>query len=90
VILHKTIGIFEAKTHFSQVCDQVNSSGQALLVERRGKPLVVISPAETALQAGGEDILSAWRHWAALHPEEEGDFPDISTMRENKKVSAFE
>ena len=41
-----TIGLFEAKTKLSEICARVVSSGQAVTVTRRGKPLVKITPAE--------------------------------------------
>lgn len=86
--LNNTIGIFEAKTRFSQLCDQVNSTGQALLVERRGKALVMIAPLPTSHRKdANEDILTAWRRWTDEHPEEaEADFPDLSSLRLNKGV----
>jgi len=40
----KTIGLFEAKTKFSAICEQVASRGVPVLVTRRGKPLVRIDP----------------------------------------------
>jgi prevent-host-death family protein len=38
------IGLFEAKTKFSEICDRVAAKGEAVLVTRRGKPLVRIEP----------------------------------------------
>jgi prevent-host-death family protein len=49
----KTIGIFEAKTKLSEVCDEVARSGRSVVVTRRGKPLVRIDP----IRADG---LSVW------------------------------
>jgi prevent-host-death family protein len=40
----KTIGIFEAKTRLSEICDEVARSGIGVVVTRRGKPLVRIDP----------------------------------------------
>lgn len=85
----KTVGIFEAKTHFSQLCDQVVLTGQPLVVERRGKALVTISPLEPVQRQDGEDILAAWERWEREHPGEEGDFPDVSGMRANKTLLPF-
>jgi prevent-host-death family protein len=43
------IGLFEAKTKFSEICEQVAVKGEAVVVTRRGKPLVRIGPiSETA------------------------------------------
>lgn len=38
------IGLFEAKTKFSEICERVAAKGEAILVTRRGKPLVKIGP----------------------------------------------
>ena len=40
----KRIGIFEAKTRLSEVCEAVAASGESLTVTKRGKPLVRIEP----------------------------------------------
>ena len=42
------IGLFEAKTKFSEICDQVAAKGEAIVVTRRGKPLVKIGPISNA------------------------------------------
>ena len=39
-----TIGLFEAKTKFSEICARVEARREAVLVTRRGKPLVKIEP----------------------------------------------
>jgi prevent-host-death family protein len=49
----KTVGIFEAKTKLSELCDEVARSGRSVVVTRRGKPLVRIDPIE-------EDRHSVW------------------------------
>ncbi len=57
----KVIGLFEAKTKFSQVCDEVAAKGEALVVTRRGKPLVRIEP----IRSGKSKCQSVWDHRAA-------------------------
>ena len=49
----KTIGIFEAKTKLSEICEEVARSGQSVIVTRRGKPLVRIDPVK-------QDKFSVW------------------------------
>jgi prevent-host-death family protein len=49
----KTVGLFEAKTRLSEICDEVARSGQSVVVTRRGKPLVRIDPVAT-------DKFSVW------------------------------
>ena len=53
----KSVGIFEAKTHFPRMCDEIVASGTPVMISRRGKPLVVISPVPTESQSEREDIL---------------------------------
>ena len=38
------IGLFEAKTKFSEICERVAANGEPVIVTRRGKPLVKIEP----------------------------------------------
>lgn len=40
----KAIGLFEAKTKFSEICARVAAQGEAVVVTRRGAPLVRIEP----------------------------------------------
>lgn len=42
----KLIGIFEAKTRLSEVCEQVAATREPVTVTKRGKPLVRIDPLE--------------------------------------------
>ncbi len=42
------IGLFEAKTKFSEICERVATQGVAVVVTRRGKPLVRIEPIPSA------------------------------------------
>jgi prevent-host-death family protein len=41
----KTIGAFEAKTHFSELLERV-SHGEIFTVTRRGKPIARLGPSE--------------------------------------------
>ena len=40
----KTIGLFEAKTKLSEICQAVARTGESFQVTRRGEPVVIISP----------------------------------------------
>lgn len=42
------IGIFEAKTRLSEICEAVAATRQPVTVTRRGRPLVRIEPAAAA------------------------------------------
>ena len=39
-----TIGLFEAKTKLSELCEQVAKRREAVVITRRGRPLVRIEP----------------------------------------------
>jgi prevent-host-death family protein len=39
-----TVGLFEAKTKLSELCEQVARRRQAIVITRRGRPLVRIEP----------------------------------------------
>ncbi len=84
------IGIFEAKTKFPGLCDQVVRSGAPVLIQRRGKPLVVLSPAQVSPENDG-GILDCWRSWESAHPNESGaDFPEVWKVRHDKSQNPLE
>lgn len=41
------IGLFEAKTKLSEICERVAAKGVAVILTRRGRPLVRIEPLKT-------------------------------------------
>ena len=49
------IGLFEAKTKLSEICERVAAQGVAVIVTRRGKPLVRIEPLQAA-PGGSESV----------------------------------
>ena len=49
----KTVGMFEAKTRLSEICDEVARTGQSIVITRRGKPLVRVDPV-------AEERFSVW------------------------------
>lgn len=85
----KVVGIFEAKTRFTALCDEVVRTGRPALVSKRGRPLVMLSPAPTSIDQARENILTEWTQWDADHPEtdSEPDFPDVRKMRGTSKAN---
>lgn len=81
----KTIGIFEAKTKLTSLCDEVGRSGEPLLIQKRGRPLAVLSRAEPEESSDRSDILSAWEAWQAEHPDSGDEFPEVWKMRSAPK-----
>lgn len=86
------MGIFEAKTHFTSLCEEVVRTGQATLVSKRGKPLVLLTPAPAEATGDRDDILTAWEQWEESHPGtgDEPDFPDVREMRGEPKPNPLE
>lgn len=39
-----TVGLFEAKTKLSELCQRVLSTGESLRITRRGKTIAILSP----------------------------------------------
>ncbi len=48
----KKIGLFEAKTRLSAVCEEVSQKGHPILITRRGRPWVRIEPIAPAVSKG--------------------------------------
>jgi prevent-host-death family protein len=44
----RTVGLFEAKTRFSAICQDVDTTHEPVLVTRHGKPLVRILPVDSS------------------------------------------
>jgi prevent-host-death family protein len=70
----KTIGIFEAKTKLSEICEEVARTGRPAEISRRGKPLVRIVPlAEEDDSSSGSQVWDRVRKWEASHPDAENE-----------------
>ena len=77
----KTLGIFEAKTKFTSICEEVARTGLSTLVQKRGRPLVVISPPPAEWKSSRPDIISALKQWNKDRGRERGDFPAVWELR---------
>ena len=56
----KTVGAFSAKTHLSDLLDQV-ARGESFVITKRGKPMAALSPVNAAKRQGPKDTLDAYR-----------------------------
>ena len=83
------MGIFEAKTKLSSLCERVSRTGMPILVSKRGKPLVVISPPVSVRQPS-RDVLEAWRDWTSREDPEAPDFPEVWKERSSSMSHPFE
>lgn len=57
-----TIGLFEAKTKLSELCEQVAKRREPVIITRRGRPLVRIEPVGPGkgMSSSVWDARSAW------------------------------
>ena len=91
--MSETIGIFEAKTKFSELCEQVARTGKEIVVTRRGKRVVRIAPVcEITSQGEGTPagVLDRLRDNEALYGKTshvKQDFPDVWNKRVSKDRS---
>lgn len=51
----KKVGLYEAKTHLSQICEETARTGEACLIAKNGRPLVKIVPYRDS-----EESASVW------------------------------
>ncbi|MFW6161962.1 MAG: type II toxin-antitoxin system Phd/YefM family antitoxin [Planctomycetota bacterium] len=50
----KRVGTFEAKTHLSQLLDEVRRTGQRIIIQRRGEDIAALVPCQEVLQPDRE------------------------------------
>jgi len=62
----ETIGIFEAKTHFSEICEKVFKKKEPILITKRGIPIVKINPI-TISEKGHSDIWNSRENYIRKH-----------------------
>ena len=56
----KTIGAFSAKTHLSNLLEQV-AHGESFVITKRGKPMAALSPVTASKRQGPKDIIVDFR-----------------------------
>lgn len=56
----KTVGASEAKTHFSDLLDQVKD-GQTITISRQGTPVAILSPYVEVRQTPTKDVIEHLR-----------------------------
>lgn len=83
----KTVGIFEAKTRLSEICEVVAETHEPVTVTRRGKPLVRIDPIETDAMTVRERRAA----YDATHGRHEtADGEDFEAPARDRSESAFQ
>ncbi|MCA9796078.1 MAG: type II toxin-antitoxin system Phd/YefM family antitoxin [Candidatus Eremiobacteraeota bacterium] len=80
--MKKEIGLFEAKTRLSEICAKVHETGEAVTITKRGRPLVVITPARTEAPSIKERLARYRERFAdSEEPEDEFVLPQRSRHR---------
>ena len=81
----KLVGIFEAKTHLSAICDEVASTREPVTVTKRGKPIVRIDPMDSEPMT----IRERRAIYMAEHGDETEDLVDFEPMERSSDASDF-
>ena len=82
----KLVGIFDAKTHLSELCEQVAATHEPVTVTKRGKPLVRIEPVASELMT----IRERRETYMATHGDKEhDDAVDFEPPKRSTDVSSF-
>ena len=74
------IGLFEAKTKLSELCERVAVKGEPIVITRRGRPLVRIEPIAKA----GEIASSVW-DLRARYEKKHGALREDFTLEKRQK-----
>lgn len=85
--MKKTLGLFEAKTKLSELCEQVARTREGVTITRRGKPLVRILPVDDQPPS----ILERRRAYMKLHARREpDDAEDFEPQPRARDTSEFD
>ena len=83
-MLSETIGIFEAKTHLSQILEKVES-GMEFIITRRGKPVAKINPVEKEKTMSQKEVLDGFRELRKHYNGEPGSFDIRAAIEEGRR-----
>ena len=74
----KTVGLFEAKTRLSELCREVATGGETIVISLRGRPVAELAPVRERRRAGSS-LLDDLARFQASHPRARGEpeFPDV-------------
>ncbi|NBB79426.1 MAG: type II toxin-antitoxin system prevent-host-death family antitoxin [Verrucomicrobia bacterium] len=82
------IGIFEAKTKFSELCTQVEEAGAEYVITRRGRPIARITGVAPE-QEDASGLLERMAQTDQAHgkiSEDEADFPEVWLHRSSGRA----
>ena len=73
----KEVALYDAKNQLSALIQEVEETGEEILITRHGKPAAKLSPAAVPT---AEERAAAWARLAALQEESARRFPDAPQM----------
>ncbi len=79
----RQIGAFEAKTHFSQIIEQV-SHGEDFIITRRGKPVAKIIPFKQEQEMTRQEAIAKLIEMRKLYRGEPGSFNVREAIEEGR------
>lgn len=65
----KSLGLFDTKNRFSEICDRVAQTGEPCTVTRRGRPLVRIVPVDETPSSIWDTVEESRRRYGPLKEE---------------------
>ena len=82
-MLNQQIGAFEAKTHFSQIINEVER-GADYIVTRRGKPVAKIVPIEEKPEMTRKEVLAKFQELRKHYRGKPGSFNIREAIEEGR------
>lgn len=91
----KTVGLFDAKTRFSELCREVSETGEPILIERRGVPIAELSPPRFASSVAANPyatlgIADALAAYEEAHGLPDDDFHEVWLHRSSPNPNPLE
>jgi prevent-host-death family protein len=83
----KTIGLFEAKTKLSEICEEVAKTHVPVTITRRGKALVCIEPITEQKMSIRERLAE---YTSAYGAKESDDLTDFEPAARSREFSTFD
>jgi prevent-host-death family protein len=78
----KTIGIFEAKTRLSEICQSIAETGEPVTITRRGKALVRVEPVSDESLTIRERRAAYLEKYGSLEADDPVDFQTPARTKE--------
>jgi prevent-host-death family protein len=78
------IGIFEAKTHLSQIIEKVEN-GADFIITKRGKPTAKIIPVEQEKKMSRKEVIEEFRELRKHYKGEPGSFNIREAIAEGRR-----